>query len=177
MLITAAAPAAPLPPRPAAPPAPAEALDHRGDVTRLQRYASNVPIPLVGSGIQTAYGIREIAAARSNNARINGSVDAVSGAAGMLNDLSTVTLYASPFLHLPHGLLGVAGPINGVTGAIGAVLDGGRDIYNSVEHHDRTDAVIGSVKIGAGGVGCMAAFTGVLPLNIAMTGVYLGAVI
>jgi hypothetical protein len=161
---------------PPAQPAPPESVDDRGDASRLLRYASNLPVPVLGSLAQGIYGGVEIAKAKSGNARFNGIVDATGGIAGVFNDLTNVALFASPVLHLSPHLLAVSGPINGISGIFGGVLDGGRDIANAIHHHDKTDAIIGSAKIGVSGVGCAAAWMGNIPVNMAMTGLYLGLV-
>jgi hypothetical protein len=165
---------------PDAEPASGDVLDKEGSVTRLLRYAANSPIPLTGSPFQTAYGIKEIRAAKTHNAKVNGWVDAGSGASGVFNDLSTIAVFANPIMKLPSMVMSIANPVYAVSGIVYGAIDGGRDLYNAWCHRDsghaKTDLIVGLVKIGSSGLGAVGAMSGNLPLVIAANLIYLGAV-
>lgn len=151
-------------------------IDDAGSVSRLLRYSSNVPIPVVGSAGQTVYGIKEIKAAQTVPQKVNAWVDSVGGFAGIFNDISNVGLLTSVGLPLGAGVVAVLSPVYAVTSVVGGFLDGGRDIYNAVRHKSVSEGVVGGVKVGAGVMGAVAAVTGNIPLLVASNLVYFGAV-
>jgi hypothetical protein len=138
------------------------------------RYASQSPIPLTGSIPQTLYGIKEIKAAKTHNAKVNGVVDTTTGGAGVLNDLSSLAVYAQGFggMSVPHLIMSIANPIYAATGIIYGVVDGGRDLYNFHCDHQKRDLVSGLVKIGASGLGAAGVMTGMFPLVVAGNVIY-----
>ncbi|HEY4000078.1 MAG TPA: hypothetical protein VGO93_14485 [Candidatus Xenobia bacterium] len=152
-----------------------DSLDQTGDPSRLLRYASNIPI--VGGIAETVYGIEELKHAQSTNAKVNADVDIAQGATGTVSNAAQAVMYTALFKTVPATLIHVAAPIAGVTGMVGSVVDGARDIYNSAHGGKRSDKVVGLVKIASGGMTGAGAFTGNIPLMVAGSVVYGGAVI
>ena len=98
-------------------PAPAkDGYDNFGSISRLQRYAGNIPI--AGGVVQTIYGVKEIHAAKTGNAKANGVVDTVLGSSSAISTVASLPLYA---VHNGDRTTGIIGGVKIASGGVSAV--------------------------------------------------------
>lgn len=164
-----------LPPASSAPAVAADSYDEKGSLSRLQRYSRFVPG--AGDVNMIVYGVKELKAARSQNARNNALTDLGLGIVSAVHRLAELPIYAGALMTVPAAMMAVAGPVTAVTGLITTFVDAGRDFYNARTLGDRRDGIAGGIKLASGSAAAAAAWAGNAPVLLAASLVYCGSVV